>query len=107
MKTRHCCQSTMRDSDKSPPPASCWRRGGEIAGWIIPSATLVLLPKCPACVAMYVALFSGVGISVASAAHLRTSLLVVCVGMLLSLGLKRVCRLTSQTKRVRRSCGDP
>jgi hypothetical protein len=71
VKTRHCCQFATRDSDKTAPPVSCWRHGGEIAGWIVPSATLVLLPKCPVCVALYVALFSSVGISVASAAHLH------------------------------------
>ena len=46
----------------------------------------------------YVALFSGVGISVASASHLRTSLLVLCVAALLGLALKRICRLVSQNK---------
>jgi hypothetical protein len=91
VKNRHCCQFATRDSDKA--PVSRWRRGGEIAGWIVPSATLVLLPKCPVCVAMYIALVSGVGISVASAAHLRASLLVLCVAALLGLALKRLCRL--------------
>jgi hypothetical protein len=74
------------------------RRGGEIAGWIIPSATLVLLPKCPACVAAYAVLFSGVGISVASASNLRTALLILCVVALLCLALKRLYRLASQNK---------
>ena len=99
MKTRHCCQFATWDSANTPPPVSGWRRGGEIAGWIVPSATLVLLPKCPVCVAMYVALFSGVGISVAKAARLREALLVLCVAALLGLALKRLCQPTSQNKK--------
>ena len=95
MKTRHCCQIARRDRDNAPRPASRWRHGGEIARWIIPSATLVLLPKCPLCVAMYVALFSGVSISIASAAHLRTSVLVLCVVALVG---RSLWALTSQTK---------
>ena len=98
MNNRHCCQTATRDSDIAPSPASRWRRGGEIAGWIIPSATLVLLPKCPVCVAVYVALFSGVGISVASATHLRTSLRILCVAALIFLALKRLWRLVFQKK---------
>jgi ABC-type nickel/cobalt efflux system permease component RcnA len=74
------------------------RRSGEIAGWIIPSATLLLLPKCPACVAAYVVLFSGGGISVASASNLRSALLILCVAALLCLALKRLPRLASQKK---------
>ena len=100
MKTRHCCQIARRDRDNAPRPASRWRHGGEIARWIIPSATLVLLPKCPLCVGAYVALFSGVGISVASASHLRTSLLILCVAALLFLALKRLRRLGFQNKEV-------
>ena len=47
---------------------------------------------------MYVAVFSGVGISVASASNLRISLLTLCIAVLLCLTLKRLCRLTSQNK---------
>jgi hypothetical protein len=98
VNTRHCCRTAKRGRDNARRPASRLRRSGEIAGWIIPSATLLLLPKCPACVAAYVALFSGVGISVASASNLRSALLILCVAALLFLALKRLPRLASQKK---------
>ncbi len=84
MNDRCCCHRATRDRDNAVRPPSRWRRGVELARWLFPSATLVLLPKCPVCVAMYVALFSGVGISLASASVIRTSLLILCVAALLA-----------------------
>lgn len=96
MNTHPCCQKATRDRNDTRQPVSRWHRSGEIVQWIIPSATLALLPKCPACLAAYVALFSGVGISVASASNLQTSLLILCIATLLVLTLKRLFRLTSR-----------
>jgi hypothetical protein len=82
VNARHCCQIKTRAGDNARRPASRLRRGGEIAGWIVPTATLALLPKCPACVAAYVALATGIGISLPTATYLRAMLLVLCVASL-------------------------
>ena len=98
MNTRPCCQGAAQGRDPAHRP-SRWRRGGELAGWIFPSATLILLPKCPMCVAAYVALFTGVGLSMAGASNLRTALLILCIAALLGLALRRLCRLASRNNR--------
>ena len=67
----------------------CCQRGAEVVGWVVPGAALALLPKCPACVAAYLALLTGVGVSMSAAAYLRTTLLVACVSSLIYLAARR------------------
>ena len=98
MNTRNCSRIVTRAQDNTTRLASHWRRGVELAGWTIPGAMLDLLPKCPVCIATYVAVFSGVGISLAGASVIRISLLILCVASLLCLARKLVCRLAPEPK---------
>ena len=96
MNTPHCCHHASEDRCNVRRPASLWRRGAELVGWIVPSTALVLMPKCPVCVAMYLALFTGMGFSVTSASDLRTGVIILCIFALLCLTVKSLFRLARQ-----------
>ena len=91
MNAGQCCQIKTRVGENARPPAS--RRSREIAGWIIPGAILALLPKCPLCLAAYVAVWTGIGLSFSVATHLRAVLVILCVGLILFLAARNTRRL--------------
>ncbi len=98
MKTHCCCQRTPdKNSTETQaggvtrwPGSRLRRAGGEFAGWVLPSLALVLMPKCPVCVAGYIALATGIGISLPTAAFLRMLLIVLCVASLTFIARRRL-----------------
>lgn len=58
--------------------------------WVLPSAVLAFMPKCPACLAAYAALWTGLGMSFTAAAYARRALIGVCIASLFFLAAKRV-----------------
>jgi hypothetical protein len=50
--------------------------------WLIPATFLMLIPKCPMCVASYVALFTGIGIGFSTARAIQILMVVLCVAAL-------------------------
>ena len=85
-------------------PADCCAAGKTIAAhrptwfgrclaglrWVVPAALLALMPKCPLCLAGYVALATGVGLSFTVASWLRLGLIVLCVAALIWLAVKAI-----------------
>ncbi len=65
----------------------------ELGGWLAPTVVLALLPKCPACLAAYFALGTGVALSGAVATRLRTAVIVVCVVTFALLAVRSVLRV--------------
>jgi hypothetical protein len=58
----------------------------------VPGALLVLMPKCPACLAAYIALGTGVGISIPAASWVRFGLMTACVTALVFLAARQARR---------------
>jgi len=90
MNTGHCCQTAAPTGDGSRRPGSRWHKAGELAGWLVPGVTLALLPKCPICLAAYVALATGIGMSLPTAAWLRATLIILCVASLIFVAGRRL-----------------
>jgi hypothetical protein len=72
--------------------STCGRKVREISAWILPGVLLALVPKCPACLAAHVALWTGLGLSLSTATYLRWTLLLICVASLVFLVVRRLAR---------------
>ena len=83
----HCCESAS--SGKSKPLTPKVR---EFVAWLLPCAVLVFAPKCPACLAAYLGLWTGFGLSLITATYLRWAILLLCVASLLFLAVNRLSR---------------
>jgi hypothetical protein len=87
----HCCG--VPESDSGARATTPTRRCRNFAGWIVPSAILALLPKCPICVAAYLAIGTGLGVSISTATYLRISLVIMCVASLSYLVARKLTRM--------------
>jgi hypothetical protein len=69
-------------------PTAWPRRIATLVPWALPLTTLALIPKCPACVAGYVLLFTGIGLSLPAATALRGTLIALSIAALAYLLLR-------------------
>lgn len=51
------------------------------AGWIIPGVVLALMPKCPLCLAAWISLLLGIGVTTSTATALHGGVILLCVAL--------------------------
>ena len=75
MAGHSCCGEKVRATGETAPRSRkmMWTK------WIVPTAVVVLIPKCPMCVAAYIALATGFSISLPVATWIRMGLLSACI----------------------------
>jgi hypothetical protein len=64
----------------------------EVVSSVLPAVILVLLPKCPVCIAAYIAVVAGIGLSLPVTAHLRTLLVILCATSLIYFVARQIHR---------------
>ena len=55
------------------------RRFIDFIKMVTPAVIFIIIPKCPVCLAGYIALGTGIGLSITTATYLRIGLIVVCI----------------------------
>jgi hypothetical protein len=101
MNASGCCKRTLKAGacDRAEEASTGARHSGflrrslELLRWLAPAAALALMPKCPLCIAAYIAVGTGIGVSVATAAHIRWLLLAASMAALAYLMVRRLSRL--------------
>lgn len=81
---------------------ACARHGRQAMHGLLPALALILMPKCPACVAACAAAFTGLSLSTGVAAGLRTALIILCTGWLLAAAGTAARRLLHRPAPMRR-----
>ena len=112
ISARRCCAVASNGRDRGtivPPSADSDRRRQTVVrrcldavGWVVPSTILALLPKCPVCLAAYVAIGTGVGLSVSTATYLRAAIVILCMASLSCLAARHAQSLTAWTLKMTR-----
>ena len=101
MTTDTCCRALRRELT----PATRSGRSKGLADGIaaiLSGVALMLMPKCPACLAAYLALGTGIGLSISSADGIRIALIATFTALLVFSTARAFRRLWSHSPRLAR-----
>lgn len=93
MKSLPCCPDRKPAS-----PSPLKPRPTRIAGFLLSGASLFLIPKCPACLAAWLTLATGLSVSSTTAGNLRFALIIFICGLVAVFtlpGFRRHCAAKS------------
>ncbi len=90
-----CCRAVLKTTHENLSARGAIRS----TKWIVPTVVLALVPKCPMCVAAYIALATGLGVSLSAATWIRTGLIVTCLGALVFLSIRAIARVLTRPGR--------
>ena len=92
--SRQCC---CGDPGRSAQAAVKKRKN--IAGGVVPAILLILMPKCPACLAAYVSVATGLGIGFTTARYMRIALIALCLASMVYFVLRWLWHYRSKVLR--------
>ena len=83
MNNTHCnCSnntSTLQAVEQKRGRKKTGRRFIDFIKMVMPAVIFIVIPKCPVCLAGYIVLGTGIGLSITTATYLRIGLIVVCI----------------------------
>ena len=68
----------------------------EFVKMLTPAVVFAIIPKCPVCFAGYIALGTGLGLSVTTASYVRIILIILCILSLLYFVMKHISRAVNE-----------
>lgn len=106
MSTYRCCEEDVYNDQPRPEIALKARgesptlagRALQTARWALPATLLAVLPKCPICLAAYIAVGTGIGVSITAASWLRMFLVAACLASLSLFAAAHVSRLIARRR---------
>ena len=84
-------------------PSCCRGKAARATGFLLSSIMLILMPKCPVCLAAHVALFTGIGLSTATAGYVRMGFIIASACVIASfvlVALSKIWRTRSPDQRM-------